>query len=36
LNRIRGIYAALAETLEAGWLPLAVGLGAVGLLNRVV
>lgn len=36
LNRIRGIYDALTDTLKAGWLPLALGLGAVVLLNRVV
>jgi hypothetical protein len=34
-TRIRGIYDALTSTLEAGWLPLAVGMGTVVLLTRV-
>lgn len=35
-SRIRGIYDALTDTLEAAWLPLAVGLAAIVILARVV
>lgn len=35
-TRIRGIYDALAATLEAGWLPLVIGLSGVLLLTRVL
>ncbi len=32
VDRIRSIYLALRSTLEASWLPLTVGLTAIGLL----
>lgn len=34
-SRIRGMYDALTQTLEASWLPLVVGLAVVAVLARV-
>ncbi len=36
IDRIRGIYDALRDTLEAGWLPLTVALTAMVVLHRAV